>query len=322
MHYAEIKKNLNEAGRLVDAGNISAADRKIRAMLGKGMSMADIAANLTSKQIAALRAHGKKKKDAHEKKVKATKKKATKKKATKKKATKKKATKKRASSAKKKTQPWTSLNAKDHLIGAYTVGTSAQDETRDMSYNEIVKLLGEPHLYRDGEKVAYEWVLVFDDGSIGVLHDWKENPEYEPESFGLDPDIVDEEGAPEKAWKAYERQRQRWTIGAQTKREARLVREALGNDPRDELDKVEQHASTYGKAPIEKGVPAAYYTWVWGKSQRDRDRAQKYREKLRNELRDHRDKGKPGSKRNGNGKPKKKSTGSSLRAYMREKFGV
>jgi hypothetical protein len=315
--YDQIKKNLRAAGQLVDQGKIAEGDRKIRAMLGKGLTMADIAANLTSSQMAKLRAHGKKKKDAHEKKAKAAKKKATKKKATKKKATKK-----RASSAKKKTQPWTSLNAKDHLIQAYTVGTSAQDETRDMSYNEIVKLLGEPHRYRDGDKVAYEWVLVFDDGSVGVLYDWKENPEYEPESFGLDPDIVAEEGAPEKVWKAYERRRQRWSIGAQTKREARLVREALGNDPRDELDKVEQHASTYGKATIEKGLPAAYFTWVWGKSQKDRDRARKYREKLRNDLREHRDKGKPKPKRNGNGKPKKKSTGTSLRAYMREKFGV
>jgi pentatricopeptide repeat protein len=59
MSYAEIKKNLREASRLVDAGNVGEADTLIRSMVGKGLSPADMVANLTPGQMKALREHNK-----------------------------------------------------------------------------------------------------------------------------------------------------------------------------------------------------------------------------------------------------------------------
>lgn len=55
MTYDQIKKELAAAGRLVDRGKVAEADRKIRAMVGKGLTRADLDANLTSAQMAALR---------------------------------------------------------------------------------------------------------------------------------------------------------------------------------------------------------------------------------------------------------------------------
>jgi hypothetical protein len=57
MNYQQIKNELHAAGRLVDGGQIAAADAKIRALVPKGMTRADLAANLTEAQIAALKKH-------------------------------------------------------------------------------------------------------------------------------------------------------------------------------------------------------------------------------------------------------------------------
>jgi hypothetical protein len=57
MNYEEIKKNLCEARRLIDAGDIAAADAKIRAMVGKGLTRMDLDANLTDADFAKLRDH-------------------------------------------------------------------------------------------------------------------------------------------------------------------------------------------------------------------------------------------------------------------------
>ena len=60
MNYQKIKLNLSEAGRRVDAGDLHAADLIIRSMVGKGMTRADMDANLTKEQMRKLRAHAKK----------------------------------------------------------------------------------------------------------------------------------------------------------------------------------------------------------------------------------------------------------------------
>ena len=60
--YAEIKKNLAAAAKLVDEGKLDEADKLIRSMLGKGMSGADLSAALTPAQMKKLRAHSKKRK--------------------------------------------------------------------------------------------------------------------------------------------------------------------------------------------------------------------------------------------------------------------
>jgi len=56
----EIKRHLNQAGRLVDEGKVADADEKIRAMVGYGLiTRADISANLRQDQIKNLREYEK-----------------------------------------------------------------------------------------------------------------------------------------------------------------------------------------------------------------------------------------------------------------------
>ena len=53
---------------------------------------------------------------------------------------------------------------------------------QDASYDQLVKLFGEPNSYGDGDKVHNEWVINFDvhdkDGDIdyhtATIYDWKE----------------------------------------------------------------------------------------------------------------------------------------------------
>jgi len=60
MNYEQIKSKLNEAGRLVDAGQVAEADTMIRSMRGEGVTANDISTNLTSAQMRQLRIHSKK----------------------------------------------------------------------------------------------------------------------------------------------------------------------------------------------------------------------------------------------------------------------
>lgn len=55
MNYDEIKRNLNEAGRLVDDGKVAEGDALIRTMRGKGLTGRDLKVNLTGSQYEALR---------------------------------------------------------------------------------------------------------------------------------------------------------------------------------------------------------------------------------------------------------------------------
>ena len=57
MDYQAIKLELAAARQLLDAGDVAAADKKIRAMAGKGLTRADLDANLTAAQIKMLRDH-------------------------------------------------------------------------------------------------------------------------------------------------------------------------------------------------------------------------------------------------------------------------
>jgi len=59
MLYDEIKRYLNQAGRLVDEGKVAEADEKIRAMVGYALTPSDISANLTQDQIKKLREYEK-----------------------------------------------------------------------------------------------------------------------------------------------------------------------------------------------------------------------------------------------------------------------
>lgn len=57
MTYDEIKRKIREAGRLVDAGQVAEADALLRSMVGKGLRLADLDANLSAAQVKQLREH-------------------------------------------------------------------------------------------------------------------------------------------------------------------------------------------------------------------------------------------------------------------------
>jgi len=57
MNYQKIRQNLNEAGRLVDRGEVAEADTLIRTMVGRGLTNNDLRVNLTEAQCKALRNH-------------------------------------------------------------------------------------------------------------------------------------------------------------------------------------------------------------------------------------------------------------------------
>jgi len=57
VNYAQIKAEIRSAADLLDAGDVAGADAKIRALLGRGLTRADLDANLTAKQLATLRQH-------------------------------------------------------------------------------------------------------------------------------------------------------------------------------------------------------------------------------------------------------------------------
>lgn len=59
MTYDEISWHLANARAFLDAGDVPEADRIIRAMLGKGLTRADLDAGLTPRQLAELRAYSK-----------------------------------------------------------------------------------------------------------------------------------------------------------------------------------------------------------------------------------------------------------------------
>jgi len=62
MNYQEIKLNLTKANLLVSEGLVAEADALIRSMVGKGLTGADLSANLTSTAMRKLRAFAKKSK--------------------------------------------------------------------------------------------------------------------------------------------------------------------------------------------------------------------------------------------------------------------
>lgn len=55
MNYQEIKLELRKASNMLAAGDVAGADKTIRAMVGKGLMLADIDANLTQDEIRTLR---------------------------------------------------------------------------------------------------------------------------------------------------------------------------------------------------------------------------------------------------------------------------
>lgn len=57
-----------------------------------------------------------------------------------------------------------------------TTGTSFFSQTITATYNQLVKVFGEPTWdYSDDGKVSSEWELELEDGTVFTIYDWKEN---------------------------------------------------------------------------------------------------------------------------------------------------
>ena len=58
-----------------------------------------------------------------------------------------------------------------------TSGTSLQGYI-NISYGDLVKVLGEPHSDGDGYKSDAEWDLLFEDGTIATIYNYKTGKNY------------------------------------------------------------------------------------------------------------------------------------------------
>lgn len=85
-------------------------------------------------------------------------------------------------------------------------GTSLQGSI-STKYKDLVAKLGEP-MNGDGYKVDAEWHLLFDDGTIASIYNWKNGPAYLGDMATIS--AIDE-----------------WNIGGSSRRAAELVKEAL-----------------------------------------------------------------------------------------------
>ena len=88
-------------------------------------------------------------------------------------------------------------------------GTSLQGFFR-APFDKIVKAFGQPHDDGDGYKTDAHWVLMFDDGTIATIYNYKDGRNYcGPDGLAVE-EITD------------------WHIGGTSRRAYDLVREAFG----------------------------------------------------------------------------------------------
>lgn len=59
-----------------------------------------------------------------------------------------------------------------HADPAEKAGTSYQG-TYMTTYDDLVRVFGEPTCKGDGDKTTVEWIIKFDDGTIATIYDWK-----------------------------------------------------------------------------------------------------------------------------------------------------
>lgn len=57
----------------------------------------------------------------------------------------------------------------DHSVGA---GTSLQGYI-GTTLETLTDIFGQPQSWDEGDKVTTEWTIVFDDGTIATIYDWK-----------------------------------------------------------------------------------------------------------------------------------------------------
>ena len=88
----------------------------------------------------------------------------------------------------------TTKNFKTHNDGidnSLSVGTSFVGEINNIYYSDIVDVLGEPlpeGLF-DDYKIDAEWIILFDDGSVATLYNWKNGKNYNGD-YGYETDEI------------------------------------------------------------------------------------------------------------------------------------
>jgi len=66
-------------------------------------------------------------------------------------------------------------------------GTYLQGYTVPITRRQISAVFGDPTEYEEGEKVSIEWGILFDDGTLATVYDWKR---YELGTPGLDEEMI------------------------------------------------------------------------------------------------------------------------------------
>src|SRR5689334_4275323 len=96
-------------------------------------------------------------------------------------------------------------------------GTSLQGYL-DVPFSRVVEVFGEPNTDVDGYKVAFEWRIVFADGTVASIYDYKASALYD-----------DDNPSPEQMRK---NDFSDWHVGGKSKRADELVRAALTSKTR------------------------------------------------------------------------------------------
>jgi hypothetical protein len=95
-------------------------------------------------------------------------------------------------------------------------GTALQG-TFDLDYEDIVEVFGEPDT-GDGYKVDAEWYILFENGAVATIYNYKDGPNY----------LGEDAGKWEDSWADIKDKNRDWHVGGLDGRALIHVREALG----------------------------------------------------------------------------------------------
>ena len=87
----------------------------------------------------------------------------------------------------------------------------------DLDYDEIVEVFGEP-MPGDGYKVDAEWYILFDNGVVATIYNYKDGPNY----------LGEDAGSWEDTWAHIKAKNRDWHVGGLDGHALIHVREALG----------------------------------------------------------------------------------------------
>lgn len=66
----------------------------------------------------------------------------------------------------------------EKLLNTTKINGSAYQGDIEITYDEIVAVIGNPCHDGDGYKLDAEWVLEFEDGTIATIYNWKDGKNY------------------------------------------------------------------------------------------------------------------------------------------------